>query len=310
MSNMLNSETQSGDNLVQLSHTETDALLEAVREQINLNTFNPNDQHLLKQMVESLGDSRGMVRLSFAETLGKVGKAATPLLLDALANHPNPVVRRASAKTITLVGDPTAVPTLVNALLNDEDTVVKGSAVGALAKIGKPAVPALLKILASTEYPESAKGHAVWALGFIGAEAKEYLYQGINSDSAEVRAAVVGAIAKIAQEENEPGAFDILLNALADQAEIVRSETAAALGNLTYQPAIPNLVELLHHSEWESRKAAALALMKIGLSEVQEGRTVLEPLQTALLQEKEAPVQAVIKLAISQIEKFLKEDAW
>ncbi len=147
---MLNSETQSGEDLLNLSQTETDALLKAVSEQLNLNTFNPNDQQILKQMVESLGDSRGMVRLSFAEALGKIGKPVTPLLLEAVTNHPNPVVRRASAKTLTLIADPKAVPTLVNTLLNDQDTVVKNSCVGALARTGEAVVPALLEILAST----------------------------------------------------------------------------------------------------------------------------------------------------------------
>ncbi|MEH2266048.1 HEAT repeat domain-containing protein [Nostoc sp.] len=301
---MLNSKTQSGEDSLNLSQAETDAILAAVNEQLGLNSFNPDDQQLLKQMIESMGDSRGMIRLSFAEALGKVGKPATPLLMEAVANHPNPVVRRASAKTLTLIADPIAVPTLVNALLNDEDTVVKTSAVGGLAKIGEAAVPALLQILASTEYPESAKGHAVWALGFIGAEAKEHLYREINSDSADVRAAVVGAIAKIAEEGTEEGAFQILVNALTDSSLMVRCEAASALGSLAYQPAIPNLVELLHHPDWETRKAAALALMKIG------DRTALAPLRATLTKEKEAGVRVVIELAISQIERQLEEDAW
>jgi bilin biosynthesis protein len=301
---MLDSKTQSGEDSLNLSQAKTDAILAAVNEQLGLNSFNPDDHELLKQMIESMGDSRGMIRLSFAEALGKVGKPATPLLMEAVANHPNPVVRRASAKTLTLIADPIAVPTLVNALLNDEDTVVKTSAVGGLAKIGEAAVPALLQILASNEYPESAKGHAVWALGFIGAEAKEHLYREINSDSADVRAAVVGAIAKIAEEGTEEGAFQILVNALTDSSLMVRCEAASALGSLAYQPAIPNLVELLHHPDWETRKAAALALMKIG------DRTALEPLQAALTKEEKAGVQAVIELAISQIERQLEEDAW
>ncbi|MFN6516830.1 MAG: HEAT repeat domain-containing protein [Nostoc sp. CreGUA01] len=301
---MVNSENQSGENPIQLSHAETDALLAAVSEQLNLNTFNPDDQKILKQMIESMGDSRGMVRLSFAEALGKVGKPVTPLLLEAVANHPNPVVRRASTKTLTLIADPIAVPTLVNALLNDEDTVVKGSSVGALAKIGEAAVPALLKILASSEYPESAKGYAVWALAFIGAEAKEHLYREINSDSPEVRAGVIGAIAKIAEERTEAEAFQILINALTDPSPMVRCEAAVALGSLAHQAAIPDLIELLRHSDWETRKAAALALMKIA-----DG-VALQPLQTALTQEHEPGVQAVIKLAISQIEKQLEADAW
>ncbi|OKH19691.1 glycosyl transferase family 2 [Hydrococcus rivularis NIES-593] len=304
MDNILNWETQSGGSSVQLSQAETDALLEAVSKQLNQGSFNPEDRQLLKQMVESLGDSRGMVRLSFAETLGEIGKPAIPFLLDALANHPNAVVRRAAAKTLTLIADPIAIPTLIRAFLEDEDTVVRGSSVGALARTGEAAVPALLEILASPEPPESTKGHAAWALAFIGAEAKELLYREISSNSAEVRAAVVGAIAKIAQEEPEEGAFSLLINALSDPAENVRCEAAAALGNLSHRPAIPNLVELLHHADGESRKAAALALMKIG------DRSAIEPLRTVLTQEPEAAVKQIIKLSISQIEKHSEENDW
>ncbi len=302
ISNMLNSETQSGGDPLLQSQAETDALLQTVNEQIALHTLDTNDHQLLKRMVECLGDSRGMVRLGFAEALGEIGEPATPFLLEALARHPNPVVRRASAKTLTLIADPKAIPTLIDALLNDEDTVVKGSSVGALARTGEAAVPALLKILASPEPSESDKGHAAWALAFIGAEAKEQLYGEIASDSAEVRAAVVGAIASVAEEHPEERAFNLLVNSLTDPAANVRSEAAAALGKLTHQPAIPNLVELLDHAEGESRKAAALALMKIG------DRTALEPLQAALLQEPEAAVQQIIKLAISQIERQSEEE--
>ncbi len=295
---------QSEDAPIVMSQTETDALLEKVSKQLADNSFDSCDRQTLKCLVESLGDSRGMVRLNCAETLGQIGKPATPFLLEALANHPNEVVRRASAKTLTLIVDTSAVPTLIDALLNDDDTVVKGSAVGALAKMGETAVPPLLKILASPKHPESTKGHAAWALAFIGTEAKESIYRAIASDSAEVRAAVIGATSKIAQDNPEEQAFEILINALADTSEIVRSEAASALGQLVYKPAIPNLVELLHHVDGESRKAAALALMKIG------DRTALEPLQIALTQESETAIQAVIKLALSQIEKQLEEDEW
>jgi len=101
-------------------------LLQTVREQIALATFNPNDSELLKKMVECIGDSQGMVRLSLAETLGSIGKPATPFLLEALAHHPNPVVRRASAKTLTLICEAIARTTLLEAFLHDEDQVGGG----------------------------------------------------------------------------------------------------------------------------------------------------------------------------------------
>jgi bilin biosynthesis protein len=287
--------------LISITQAETDDLLQTVKEKMLLGTFNASDRQILQQMIECLGDARGMTRLRCAETLGAIGKPAIPFLLEALENHQNVVVRRAAAKTLTLIADPIAVPNLVRALLTDEDTVVKGSSIGALAKTGEAAVPVLLEILASAEHPESTKGHAAWALAFIGAEAKEYLYPAIASDSPEVRAAVVGAIAKVAQEDPKEDLFEILLNALTDTDGNVRCEAAAALGNLSYQPAIPNLVELLHHADGESRKSAALALMKVG------DRAVIEPLQTALTQEPETAVQQIIKLAIAQLEKLTNE---
>ena len=294
---MLNFETP-------LTVVETDTLLQTVREQLSLNTFDKSDRQVIQQMIECLGDSRGMTRRGFADSLGQVGKPAVPQLLEALAHHPNVVVRRAAAKTLTLIADPEAVPHLINALLTDEDTVVKGSSVGALARTGEAAVPALLKILASPEHPESTKGHAAWALAFIGVEAKEFLYKEISSESPVVRAAVVGAIAKVAQDSPEEQAFETLVNALNDSDETVRCEAAAVLGNLAYQPAIPKLVELLGHSSGESRKSAALALMKIGTSETAPPKdTILEPLQNALTQESETPIQRAMELAISQVKR-------
>lgn len=278
-----------------LAQAETDALLRKVTEQIDLDIFDVNDAETLQLLVESLGDPRGMTRLRCAETLAEIGEAATPFLLDALANHANVVVRRAAAKTITLIADPIAVPNLIYSLLNDEDTVVKGSSVGALARIGEPSVKSLLEILASKDLPESTIGHAAWALAFIGAQAKEYLYQAIASDSSVVRGAVVGAIAKVAQEEPKDELFEILVKSLTDVDVDVRCEAAAALGNLAYKPAIPNLIELLDSGDGETRRAAALSLMKVG------DRAAIEPLKAALAKESEAAIQGVIKLAISQI---------
>ncbi|NJR74040.1 MAG: HEAT repeat domain-containing protein [Scytonema sp. CRU_2_7] len=315
MSNLLTGETQSEGNLMPPSQEQTDALLEAVKEQMDLDTFNPNDQQLLKRLVECLGDSRGLVRMRVAETLGQIGELATPFLLDALAHHPNVVVRRASAKTLTIIADPKAVPTLVNSFLHDEDTVVQGSSVGALARTGEAAVPSLLEILASPDSSEKyQRGHAAMGhLAFYWRSSKRSIsIKAIDSKSPDVRAAVLGAIAKTIQEDPEPEAFNMLMNALTDADTIVRCEAASALGNLAYQPAVANLTELLHHPDWESRKAAALALMKIGvnLTPPNEARTVLEPLQAALAQEAETAVQQAIKLAISQIEKHLEQDDW
>ncbi|HBR73625.1 MAG TPA: glycosyl transferase family 2 [Cyanobacteria bacterium UBA11159] len=284
-------------NVLPMSPPEVDDFLAAARQEVAEQRFDGGDRERLKMMVECLGDSRGMVRLGFADTLGKIGVPAIPFLVEALLHHDNPVVRRASAKTLTLIADPTTVEPLVHALLEDEDTVVKGSAVGALARIGEASVPVLLEIIASSHQPESTKGHAAWALSFIGSEAKEYLYREIASDVDAVRAAVVGAIAKIAQDSGEPQAFEVLMNALNDLSETVRIEAAAVLGNLAYKPAASRLIELLAHPEGETRKAVALSLMKI------KDGSALEPLKAALEKETEGGIKPVIKLAITQLER-------
>lgn len=287
-----------------LSSAEVDEFLAIARKEVAEGTFDGSNSQRIQRLVECLGDTRGMVRLGFADTLGKIGKAATPFLVTALLNHQDPVVRRASAKTLTLIADPDSVSPLVQALLNDEDTVVKGSSVGALARIGEAAVPQLLDILASGEHPESTKGHAAWALAFIGTEAKEYLYREINSDVEAVRAAVVGAIAKIVQDSGEATALELLINALEDTSETVRCEAAAVLGNLAYKPAVSRLIPLLEHPDGETRKSAALSLMKIKDTEA------IVSLEKALEKETENSIATVIKLAISQLQRQEEARDW
>ena len=290
------------------SHREADELLARVKQQLAEGTFDHSDLQLIEQMVEFLGDTRGLVRLGYAEALGVVGEPAVDILIDALLDHSNVVVRRAAGKTLTLIEDPKAVPPLIQALLEDEDTVVQASAIGALARTGEASVDPLLEVLASPNSSESNKGHAAWALAFIGAKAKDKLESAYQSDSPEVRAAVVGAIAKIVEENrHDTRALDTLVKSLNDTAANVRSEAAAVLGNLKYQPAIPTLIKLLDHPEAETRRSAALSLMKIG------DRDSITPLQAALDRETEPGVKQAISLATSLLQKqteYVEEDDW
>ena len=288
--------------LMVLSQEQTDALVASVTEQISFDRFDPSNHEILRQLVESLGDTRGMMRLRVAETLAEIGDPTLPFLLDGLANHENPVVRRASAKTLMLLASPVTVSNLIHALIHDDDTVVKGSSVGALARIGEPSVQALLEILASPDRPESMKGHAAWALAFIGTEAKDLVFKELDSESPIVRAAVVGVISKVAQEEQDEDAYVLLIQTLNDNDVHVRCEAAAALGNSAYGPAVPSFLKLLKHETWETRKAAALALMKIGDS------SAIAPLREALVLESEEQVKPIYTLAISQLERRSDDD--
>jgi bilin biosynthesis protein len=307
MSHSLNSEPSAVDDpvlpvKVEQIQLENDALIQRVNEQITMGSFEPTDQ-LLKQLVEGLGDPRGLVRLRFAETLGEIGEPATPFLVEALANHANVVVRRAAAKTLTIIADPAAVPNLLHAFLNDEDTVVKGSSAGALARTGEAAVPSLLDILASPDQPEDIKGHAAWALAFIGSEAADYLYKALNDASLDVRCAVIGALGHVAQEQSDEKSCNLLVSALTDPEPLIRTEAAAALGQVNYLPAVPHLILAVQDTDLDVRKAAINSLGKIG------GRSALDPLQ-ALLNDQQEVVRVLAKLAIAQIERQFEADDW
>lgn len=285
-----------------LSESEADALIIEVQRQLNKDAFDSTDERLIVQLVEGFNDKRGMKRLAFAEILGRVGKPATPALIDGLTNHKNEVVRRACAKTMTLIADRATIPTLVHALLNDEDTVVQGSAVGALAVMGEAAAPVLLDIIESDDYPDSSKGLATWGLSFVGTAGADHLYARVNAERAEVRSAVVGALTSLVQEEEDEKALNLILKALKDESSMVRSEAAAALGKLDNKTVVSELTPVLNDSESVVRKTVAMALMKIG-----DGGAIA-PLQTALEKETDEAIKPVLKLAISQLEKKEEED--
>jgi bilin biosynthesis protein len=279
---------------------QNDAFILQVNEQITLGTLDPTPD-ILQNLVAGLGDPRGVVRLRFAETLGEIGELATPFLVEALSQHPDVVVRRAAAKTLTIIADPTAVNPLLAAFLNDEDTVVKGSAAGALARIGESAVPALLDILASPNHPEDIKGHAAWALAFMGSEAEGHLYQALNVSSLDVRCAVIGALGHVAQEKAEEKPCQLLISALTDPEAVIRTEAASALGQVNYPPALPHLLLATQDSDLDVRKAAINSLGKIG------DPAALEVLQALLTDEKEV-VRILAKLAIAHIERQSREE--
>jgi bilin biosynthesis protein len=292
------------DPALQAIHDRTDALIAMVTEQITTHQFDSSDQGLLRRMVEEgLGDTRGVVRLRFASTLGEIGEAATPILTQALAQHPNEVIRRAAAKTLTLVADPSAVPVLLEAFLHDTDQVVRSSAVGALARSGDIAVPELLKILDSATTDETIKGHAAWALAFIGAEAVDYLMPALKSESLDVRCAVLGAIVKVVQEQSNDRLFRILISALTDPMAIVRAEAASGLGQINDPASTPYLILACRDQDVDVRKAAVSALGKVG------DTTAIAPLKTAM-QDSEQVVQVLAKVALSQLERRLADDDW
>ena len=90
----------------QLNEQEASQLADELKQQLRNGNLPPSDADAIEKMVAGLGDPRGLMRLTFAESLGVVGKAAVPSLCRALSSHENVTVRRAAAKTLTLIEDP------------------------------------------------------------------------------------------------------------------------------------------------------------------------------------------------------------
>ena len=139
--------SQPTNELDNLTEQEAFELAEVLKKKLDDQETPENDQALIQQMVRGLGDHRGALRLTFAQSLGNIGEDAIPYLCDAMKNDPNVIIRRASAKTLNLIGSKKALPNLVEAFKTDQDPVVQGSSAGAMATIGTPAIDELLKIL-------------------------------------------------------------------------------------------------------------------------------------------------------------------
>jgi bilin biosynthesis protein len=279
-----------------LSEAEASLLAAELKQQLRSGRCPPGDQVQIEKMVAGLGDRRGLMRLTFAESLGAVGSAAVPALCQALRNHTNVTVRRAAGKTLTLIADPSAIPDLLAALLNDPDPVVQGSVVGAMAATGECAVEALIGVLASSNSSAMHLGLASWGLAFVGAKAPEALRRAARSSHTEVRTAAIAALGEQIQALGDEEARGLVLEALGDSAELVRAEASTLLGKL-HDPiwAAPHLKPLLADSSVQVRKNTALSLMKLRAVEA------IPALESALRVETSDEVRPILQLSIRQI---------
>jgi len=282
----------------QLNQDEATQLAEELKQQIRNGDIPAGDSDSIERMVAGLGDPRGLMRLTFAESLGVVGKAAVPSLCRALSEHDSVTVRRAAAKTLTLIEDPRALPVLLKALLNDPDPVVQGSAVGAMAAVGAEAIDGLLEVLINPNSTAMQLGLASWGLAFVGARAPEALRNAATSNHAEIRCAAIAALGDQIQSLDDGEARGLVEQGLKDSDRDVRAEAATLLGKL-HNPAwaAPLLEPMLNDPEGQVRKNAALSLMKL------QATASRPALDVRLSQEDQTDVQAVLKLAINQLDQ-------
>jgi bilin biosynthesis protein len=304
-----------------IDHGKSDELVSKV--QGMLDRKEALGETILQDMVVHLGDSRGMSRLSIVEAFGRVGSPALSVLLVGLKTCPNPVVRRSCGKALAKIGDASATDCLIETLLTDVDTVTRASAAGALAKMGSAAVPKLLAVISSPDSNMTAQGHAAWAISFMQGTASEALFERARDPSVDVRLAVVSALGSVAIGDALPvmsgtgiddwasdvldennidlskqrkRAIEVLVSSLCDESSEVRGEAMTALANAGVQEVAAKCLEFLRDEDFELRRTAALALMKLGYT---EGIDRLEELVND--DEESESVRKVASLAVKSL---------
>ena len=278
----------------QLTEEEALQLADELSGKLSEGEIPKSDAESLKRMVAGLGDARGALRLTFAKSLGAVGDEALPILCKALRQHQNVIVRRASAKTLNLIGNKDALPYLLEAFLKDDDPVVLGSSAGAMATIGPDAMDSLLGILKNPDCTPFQVGLINLALSFIGAKAPEALLKAADSDVAEVRVAAISALGDQIQKSDNLRAQNRVFQALEDVSADVRAEAVTLIGKSCDAEDVETLLlKKLSDEDTQVRKNTALSLMKL------DAIGSIQHLKIAEQKEDDPDVKAVIRVAIN-----------
>tara|TARA_Y100001968_G_scaffold118366_1_gene107819 strand:- start:124 stop:960 length:837 start_codon:yes stop_codon:yes gene_type:complete len=271
---------------------ETDEFRKIINSERNIN------KESIKKLIEGLGDTNGLIRRSYAEELGEIGKAALPQLINALLNSKNVIQRRAAAKTLKLVADPTALPHLIKALTNDSDSVVQCSAAGAIAIFGEAAVKHLIIVLENEQHTEMQHGLAAWCLAFIGAKAPYAIKKATKSKNIKVKSAAIAALEEHIRQTNDEEAIQLVTMAVNDRDENVQIEAIKLIGKLyKIESFIPILISKLSNKKPNIRKASVLSLMQLNVKESKKY------IQDLLSIEQNKDVKKIIRLAINVIDK-------
>ncbi|KGG18702.1 HEAT repeat domain-containing protein [Prochlorococcus marinus] len=281
-----------------LSQEEASNLAEELKQTLKEGFRPEKDEKLIKKLIAGLGDNRGMLRRTFSESLGAIGPASIPELREALLKSPNVTTRRAAAKTLKLVGDPSALPDLLEALINDKDPVVQGSSAGAIAIFGEHAIEYFVRVLERPNSSEMQCGLARWGLSFIGAKGANSLKEAALSKNPKVRASCIAALGEQTQTLCDLQAKNIITNALNDVSIEVQIEAIRLIGALNEEDwDLDLLASKLSHINPQVRKQTALSLMRLKAS------NQIERLRNSLLNEDDAEVINILELSIKVIKR-------
>ncbi|MDR4464750.1 MAG: HEAT repeat domain-containing protein [Nitrospira sp.] len=197
-------------------------------------------------------------------------------------------VREDAARLLGTFKDPRAVTPLI-ALLRDEDRSVREAVVEALRSIGTPAVEA---VGACLEQPDLSIQEAASSILSTIADERVLpsLIKALRSSDWIVRMHAAKALRLIRHTD----AIEPLIPLLQDKVKAVREEAAASLGAMG-DPAIPLLLNALHHDEWIVRLHAVESLGKT------RSPQAVEPLLSVLFNDTDSAVREDAVRALGEI---------
>jgi HEAT repeat protein len=205
------------------------------------------DPSTVPALLEAFSDPHWNVRSMSALSLGNIGDAsAVPKLIEALAIE-GQEVRAAIARALGQLGDNRAGSALVEALCKEQYSEASYALENALKRIGRGAVPDLLKAIRSC-----MNWNAVWTMvRLIGDTRDPSAVKGLLDalrieHSQAYRDVIINALEKIAEN---PDALPTLLDALHDEASLIRVVAVWVLGRLRVIEAVPSLIHLLADEE-------------------------------------------------------------
>jgi HEAT repeat protein len=211
-------------------------------------------------MQVALLDRDVSTRVAVVQVLGRHGKEALPLYLEAV-NDPQAAVRLAAAQGLAACrGEAAKVVPALNKLLSDENVPVRLAALETLRQFGKDALPSYLDALRDRN--AVVVRAALKQLHEIKAENPADILAAVapvlTNPDPEARALVFEVVGRL----GEPG-LPLLLTRLKDRDDEIRLLTVKALKNLGKgsAKAMPTLNEMLTNDGSASVRLAAVEIM-------------------------------------------------
>lgn len=201
-----------------------------------------DDPLVTDPLVQALDDADASVRASVVDVLASVGGVAViDILIDRGLSDEDYGVRWQAANALAGIGRPT-MPALLDVLM-EPGTMVYEGALDAVSQMGEVAVSDLLNTLVRGK--KSLRRGVGEALIRVGSPATSHLLDILDDVGRPIKATIIAIMGEI----GDRAAVDALLGLARHEDAWIRLNTAAALGQIGDDRAVPILVELLDDGE-------------------------------------------------------------